>query len=253
VDHAIKTAHDLGVGIEAGKPPQPQEGRESSSSPPQPKWPDPDPGQIAAVLKEIEYASVEGLIEQSPVAVDGLTADDVLPRLFPAWGLVCCGMQEWHTVIGTVEVWLRTGKLGEYQYIVPNLMKATKLYDADGKLEVDKLGRPSVRKQTNVLARLYIVPEWDQATHDEQAAYIVWLSQYAPLVMVVDSGGKSLHPWYNTKGMSQKQLEDFFGLGCKLGADRSKWDAHGYVRLPGGWRSKYKKRQRIVYFNPNLI
>ena len=101
--------------------------------------------------------------------------------------------------------------------------------------------------------RRYLVLEWDQGTRNEHAKLIAYMAQRGPLVMIVDSGGKSLHAWFSAIDASEAELEWFFGEACELGAEQKIWNLNAYVRLPGGWRPGKQRRQRIIYFDPKQI
>jgi hypothetical protein len=238
IAHALETAPEW-LGLDSVGT-----GRGDRGSPTQPRWPDPAPWK----QREVQ-ARYSGITRKDLTTTAGLTVRGALSQLYPAEGLVCCGPDEYHHVIWPVDIWIDGDELSGWQFIVPSLMKHRLCYD-QGKLLRDKLGNPSVRRQDNVLKRLYLIIDFDKASHDEQAKYIAYLAQLGPLVMVVDTGGKSLHAWFRATDASEAKLEEFFREACQLGADKSKWGSEGYVRLPGGLRQNNRRRQSIIYFDP---
>jgi hypothetical protein len=98
--------------------------------------------------------------------------------------------------------------------------------------------------------RLYQVVEFDRGTLAEQAAILSSLdSDAAPLVLVVWSGGKSLHGWFRVGSLPEQAQLRFFRHAVHLGADASLWDPAKLVRLPGGRRST-GENQSVLFLNP---
>ena len=96
--------------------------------------------------------------------------------------------------------------------------------------------------------RRFVVYEGDTINKTEQAAMILYLAKYAKLVVVADSGGKSLHGYFSTEGADEETVEKFFTLCIRLGADPAHRNPSQFARMPGGLRDK-TKRQHILYFN----
>jgi hypothetical protein len=44
-------------------------------------------------------------------------------------------------------------------------------------------------------------------------------AKFAPLALVVHSGGKSLHGWAACAGIAEDELRKFMAYACELGAD----------------------------------
>lgn len=198
-------------------------------------WPEPSEEVIQKVLTTVEPC-FDG------VTSTGLKPLDVLPKLFRPGELVCTGACSEKAVVRPLEAvtdgeWL--------QFIVLNPMKGLNALNHSGNL--------SVRCQNNIRFRRYLVAEFDDArmTKAHQAKLVTALAQIAPLVMVVDSGGKSLHGWFRVEELRRQQQAMFFAVACLLGADRTRWDVCGWLRMPGGLRPKdgtKPVRQRILYF-----
>jgi len=124
-----------------------------------------------------------------------------------------------------------------------------------GTLAMNHAGRPSARCQNNVMVRRYLVAEFDDPGlgKRKQAQLATALGDMAPLVMAVDSGGKSVHAWYAVEAMARRDQARFFAVACLLGADPTRWDICGWLRMPGGLRSRPdggRVRQKILYWSP---
>jgi len=143
------------------------------------------------------------------------------------------------------------------QFVVPNPMRA-----ATGKTQD---GKTSGRTKDNACLpsqRLFSVVEFDTCeNHDIQAGRLRWLSLLhpeIPLVMVVDSAGKSLQGWFYT-AQHRDKLAEFESLAIMLGADKQPLTTLSqFVRAPWGVRRNPSdnasgRYQRVRYFNPFAI
>ena len=93
--------------------------------------------------------------------------------------------------------------------------------------------------------------EFDSGTPDEQVAIIEHLAHFAPLVMVLSSGGKSLHAWWNCVEGTEEDHLRFFRYAVSLDADPATWTRSQFVRLPQAWRADKNARQAVYYFDPD--
>ena len=132
------------------------------------------------------------------------------------------------------------------ELIVPSPMTALKGLKKNPKPGDDPL---SAHTLDNTGPRHYLVTECDGGDHATQAAVIRHLSAMAPLVMVVDSAGKSLHAGWRCKGLNEERLRRFLHMAVSLGADDATWTRSQFVRMPLGWRHEKAKRQQVVYFD----
>lgn len=127
-----------------------------------------------------------------------------------------------------------------WEFIVPNAMSALA-----GKRKSD--GELSAHTLDNTGPRQNIVVEFDDgATADEQAARHIWLSEYRKLRMVVFSGSKSLHGWYEAKDEADDRK--FMEEAVRLGGDPKTWLKSQFVRLPNGQRED-GTIQRVEFFD----
>ena len=204
-------------------------------------WPEANAEVIGRVLATVE----PGFDGETST---GLRPADVLPLLFRPGELVCTGAESERAVVRPVEAVVADADT--LQFICLNPMR--------GLMAMNHAGRPSARCQNNVMLRRYLVAEFDDASLGKrgQAQLATALADAAPLVMAVDSGGKSVHAWFYVEGMERRDQARFFAVACLFGADPTRWDICGWLRMPGGTRVKAdgtRARQRILYFNPGAL
>jgi len=116
----------------------------------------------------------------------------------------------------------------------------------------NKSGQPTARALSNTCQRQHLVIEFDNGTMTEQASCLWHLKKYAPLVMVLHSGSKSLHGWYNVRGLDEEHIRQIHAYACTLGADPATFLSCQLVRLPAGIRGNGRK-QNVAYFDPFCI
>ncbi|MDQ8184279.1 hypothetical protein [Pelagicoccus sp. SDUM812002] len=170
-----------------------------------------------------------------------LPASEVIDRLFSENALLCLALDTKSAVTQLRQQW--RGKEAAMQFLVPNAM--TK------ETGITQSGHPSPRCLDNATkSKVYQVVEFDRGTLKEQAAILSSLhTEYTPLIMVVYSGGKSLHGWFDVRTLDEASKLRFFRHSVFLGSDASLWDASKLVRMPGGRRDN-GKTQSILFFNP---
>jgi hypothetical protein len=134
-----------------------------------------------------------------------------------------------------------------------------------------KKGEFSYHAENNTGPRRFLICEFDSGPLDQQAALLWQLAQYAPLVVVVFSGSKSLHGFFFCEGQPEEKLQKFFNYATSLGADPRTWLRSQFVRMPEGRRNGEfdarkadeallaagitlpPRRQRVLYFNPEVV
>ncbi len=117
---------------------------------------------------------------------------------------------------------------------------------------ITKAGRQSAHTLDNTGPRRFLVTEFDYGTQDEQAGLLQHLAEFAPLVCVLFSGGKSLHGWFYFAGQSEQRTRRFFEYAVALGADPAMWVRSQFARMPEGRRAS-GARQTCYYFAPDLV
>ena len=108
----------------------------------------------------------------------------------------------------------------------------------------------------NVDFRNFLVYESDRpglaGNWDAQAGCIERLSQDMPLKLIVYSGNKSLHAWYDISTRRKDQVQDFIGTCIKLGADQASMRPAQLVRMPWGIRREFQKKpktQKVIFYD----
>lgn len=206
-------------------------------------WPERDEQLCAAVVQT--GFSLNQLMAKSPVDVQerSLRAEEVLEKLFPDDPLICVGWDQRR--FRTDRLTQCRPLLSRMQFIVPSPMSAL--------LGERKSGGLSAHTLANTGPRSFLVIEFDGSPIDEQAAILWHLAQNERLVLVVHSGGKSIHGWFNVKGKDEDLLKNnFMDYAVRLGADPQTWKRCQFVRMPGGMRDS-GKRQEVLYFNPTEL
>lgn len=189
------------------------------------------------------------LIAKDPIfdltAQPDISTEAILDTLYRPDELLCLAHNHKDAFTAPREKW--RGREAGFQYLVASPMRALRGLTQDGK--------PSSRCHGNAtLNRRYQVVEFDEGTLEDQAAILSALhSKRAPLFMVVWSGSKSLHGWFDVRHLTEAEKRQFFAFACRCGADRTLWDQSKLVRMPGGIRSSNKERQAVLYFNPSLL
>jgi hypothetical protein len=228
------------VGYKPGKNP-------AHTKKPAPKWP--------ALNQEARQAAIQSagmnladLWDASPIPCtqDSTDAEFFADELFPGNPLLCVGL-DMRTFTTAPRESFR-GKLGEMALIVPSPMSALLGKKKNPKPNENPL---SAHTLDNTGPRRYLVTEFDSGTPDEQAALIWHLRSFAPLVLVLWSGGKSIHAWWDCQGNDDSVTHRFMRYAVSLGADSATWTRVQFVRLPQGWRADKQRRQEVYFFNPN--
>lgn len=209
--------------------------RETMDGRRRPKWPEPDPAAIQSLTGYPAPFFLEGRGEDGDTGIRGL--DAILTLFRPEEG-VCVGRDPYDATV-TYAGWAAQ-HTPWFQFIVANPMR--------GAYALTQAGKPSPRCQANVAQRRHLVVEFDGHPKPLQASLIGYLATLLPLRMVVDAAGKSLHAWFAAHPDPAHCLAFYF-LAVKLGADQTRWDIAGWVRMPGGMRPRPDGQhlQRIVY------
>lgn len=202
-----------------------------------------------------EGGSIVGMMRASPVQFEGKTQPEynrmVLNLLFPdPEGLICCGRDQRIASTRKVRDW--AGVACKQQFVVPGYANGHSFVRGDKVLRRCKEMFPPPHR--------FIVVEFDGiADKDVQASMHSHLSGVLPLILTVDSGGKSVHGWYATATASESLMIEFCRQAGEVGADSVIWHACPWVRMPFGTRPANKdkgtesKVQRVLYFDPAQI
>jgi hypothetical protein len=199
------------------------------------KWPAVNKERHEAIIQDGGLAE---LWELSPVRLEDSDqhTEVIIDQLFPGNPLLCAGRSQSAFDTRHHDEW--RGQLTGLQFIVPSPMTAVEGQTKDGK--------PSRHTLSNTAPRRFLVCEFDAGTVDEQAALLIHLASFAPMVCALHSGGKSLHGWFYVQGKPEDKVLKFFRYAVSLGADPATWTRSQFVRMPDGTRDNGK--QQTVYF-----
>lgn len=181
------------------------------------------------------------LWEASPDRIDeGMTQDIILRWLFPdPKALVCVGKSAFHFHTARLD---QFRDLTQCQFIVPCYM--TK------RIGITQDGKPSMHCLDNCGPRRFCVCDFDEPASADHPAIIWQLRKSFDLVMVLSSGGKSLHAWFN---VPEDQEDDFWGAAIPMGADPALMrNRSSFVRIPYGTRDN-GARQMPLYFDQSKL
>ena len=103
----------------------------------------------------------------------------------------------------------------------------------------------------------YCLIEFDNLSHEDQIKF--WAAVKLPIVVLIDSGNKSIHGWVNVRRLSKVETPEQWQSQIKghlydrilkpLGVDVTCSNPARLSRLPGHWRAK-EAIQRILWLSP---
>lgn len=170
---------------------------------------------------------------------------EYMKRIYGHDEFVCLGRTAFEFGTQRVGEWYEPLQYYEYEYISPNPMKFEWGFTKDNE--------PSMHCLDNCGPKIFQVVEFDFGTTAEHAAILKYLAQKMPLILIVYSGGKSLHGWFNVKGRAEEHVLAFFKDAVTLGADPKMWSPVQFSRLPGGTNSKHQRHQSVVVWQPQNL
>ncbi len=214
------------------------------------KWP-----PYEARLRE-EIITQPGVITLEDLAVEGdrLPQESAfyLTKLYQPHDYLCVGVTSYNFTTKLLPEVLLHLKAQPHEYINPSPMTDefgfTK--DLDPVTGKKKLSAHSL---DNTGPKTWQVVEFDHGTVAEHVALHWHLARSAPLALLVYSGGKSLHGWYNVRGWTDAAVSSFFGQAVQIGADPKMWSRCQFSRLPAGTNSKNGQTQMVLLFVPSHI
>jgi len=203
-----------------------------------PKWPEVNLEQRAAILRD--NGGLADLQEASKPRIGDAEhhTEEIIDRLFPGNPLLCCGASAYRFDTKPRDDW--RGQMSALALIVPSPMSAIE--------GVTKEGKSSRHALNNTGNRRFLICEFDSGTVDDQAALLLHLGTFAPMVCAVHSAGKSLHGWFFVQGQPETKVREFFRYAVMLGACKAQWTRSQFVRMPGGTRDN-GNRQTVFFLN----
>lgn len=212
------------------------------------KWPKPTRWSVPNVEQIEAIAATGGGLDTlriaSPIRFNcspEVAAKAILKNLFPDDPWLCVGSK---FNFNTLRLSTFAETAHTFEQIVPSPMMAKYGKTQAGKLSEHTLNATGPRR--------FLVIEGDGTSKEQQASVLLHLATVAPLSMVVDSGGKSLHGWFFVAGKSDAQLTPFFNRACGFGADPALWTRSQFVRMPSGTRDN-GNRQNVLYYNAGTL
>jgi hypothetical protein len=183
--------------------------------------------------------------EMSPVRLDGDAQEDwrLLLQLYDPTDVIWIGEEKesarddhddaWKrycaTRFKTAAEWL-SGDAPTGHHICPNPFKAG-VYGRTG---------------ANILESRFLVVESDTLTKSESCAVLIWVSKILRMRAVVDTGGKSLHGWYDYP--TSAALKELKAILPALKCDDALFQPAHTCRLPGPLRDT-GRRQHLTYLD----
>ena len=162
----------------------------------------------------------------------GIQCELILRRLVHGLGYLCISdrQQSPDFTINPVEYWSRhPAHIQGLSFFCPNRLRYRR------------------KSKDSVIQRDWLVVEDDKGTLDQQVVLYRWLAGQVrhPLRMLVWSGNKSIHSFWEVDGKPCDHLLDLarrLGMPCTLNPDK-------FVRLPNGWNAVTRTKQEILWLD----
>ena len=190
------------------------------------------------------HSGLVRLWEMSPVRIEDSQSytEEIIDALFPDNPLLCAGRSKSLFATRSRNEW--RGKLVGLAVIVPNPMTVRRGKTHEGNISAHALSITGPRR--------FLVVEQDSGSIDDQATILLHLAHYAPLVLAMHSGSKSIHGWFACRDASEETFRRFMRYAVEIGCDPATWTRSQFVRMPDGLREN-GKRQTVFFFNPQAI
>ena len=219
-----------------------------------PAKPKPKPLTTAAFVARGDGATEADWYDASPVRMERepgpKDAAHLLRVLYRPWEFVFCGERHGGAEdVRTAAEWIARFDDGRPAppHFIPNTLTGREHPLANGKL--------SRRGDSAVAGFLYAVAEFDGMDKASQLA-LWWGFRSAPIVALIDSGGKSVHAILRveceTRADWEREVEGklFPRVLVPLGCDPACRNEARLSRLPGHYRAEKQAWQRLLYLNP---
>ena len=209
------------------------------------------------LLQKYARVSTDDIISRSPLGgLIDVNPSDIVKALFKPDDLICM-----ETVGSMSAVVRRAGEVTEIDDSFKYLNSSTFL----GKKATP--GHLIPRTDDNVKDVRFMVLECDVEPKDDNDlsleecvairarfnGFVLKLSEDVPLVMAVDTGGKSIHFWFHCGAWSDK-VEKVFSVACAHGADRAMRILSQKARMPNVSAAHEGRRdQKLAYWDPSKV
>ena len=161
--------------------------------------------------------------------------------------------ERYDTKVQSAAKWIdqirRSGTNG-LPHIIPN--------PVTGEEHISKSGKASFRCDAAIKDFRFAMVEFDDLSRQDQLAF--WASIPLPIAALIDSGGKSIHGWIATEGITNSEqwtAQVEIGLYKQrlipMGVDPACRNEARLSRLAGHLRQEKSRWQRLLYLNPNPI
>ncbi|HPT27329.1 MAG TPA: hypothetical protein PLZ95_12985 [Bryobacteraceae bacterium] len=212
------------------------------------------PMTAQAFVRKGDGADESAWWETSPVRIDGEPGPNdalaLIDALYPRDANLFCG-ERYGTTVRAAGEWRDRFARGEPlpPHIIPNPLCGREVPNPKDD------GKPSARCDEAVVGFRYATAEFDGMDKADQLAFW-WGFASAPIVALIDSGGKSIHAWLRVdcsdRATWEREVEGtLFGkVLIPLGCDPQCRNEARLSRLPGHFRREKNAWQRLLYLNP---
>lgn len=183
--------------------------------------------------------SVAGELIEAARVRPNASALDMLNQIYPADALLCVGFEARVFATGSIPEIANWLNVRSIEFITPS--------PASKREGITKEGRTSPHCEDATGPKLFQVIEFDSGDPRQHVACHLHLARQMPLMMLVYSGGKSVHGWYRV--LPDADLRAFFYDASLLGGDHVMWSKAQFSRMPEGVNLLHNRQQRVLYFD----
>lgn len=175
-----------------------------------------------------------------------------IKALYAPTDLVCVAMSSDSHLTLPRDTVAAAENLGDVEYINPSPMVKPFGRTQERTPQFPE-GKESAHCLDNTGPKKYQVIEFDFGPPHEHAAILWHLGSRLRLVLIVYSGGKSMHGWFNVASVPDQIVTDFFTEAVHLGADPKMWSRCQFSRMPCGTNHKTQRQQTVTFFNSDFL
>lgn len=201
------------------------------------RWPAKEPVYFGEVITA--NWGVAGELIEAARTRSSLSPLDMLRLIYRPESLLCIGFEARVFATGSmpeIEEWI---KIRGIEFITPS--------PASKREGITKEGKVSPHCEDATGPKMFQVIEFDSGDPRQHVACHLHLARQMPLMMLVYSGGKSIHGWYRVT--PDTDLRAFFYDASLLGGDHVMWSRAQFSRLPEGINTLHNRKQSVLYFD----